>query len=340
AIRSRTDADFIATAHTRKDQAETVLMRFLTGSGTTRLQGISPAKSGRILRPFLDVDREEVLELLSERKVVPREDRSNEDERFLRNRIRLDIMPRLLEINPNLISTLCETASQARSESAALEELVRRSSSGWVLESADRTTFDLGQAPDDPWLRQAVLARQIRRLEPGMRDVSAHDLKRLVDEWPRLRRVSVSGSLELAGDGKKVTLRLRQTPARAFELEVVPGTSVLIPEIGKRLTLERRQNAPGEPSDAFQLPSADTSAPFIVRSRRPGDRFHPAGRSSDRSLSDFLIERRIPREVRDSIPLLTWRGEIVSVGGVGIAEPFRVRDASQEVYVIVLEETV
>lgn len=221
-IRRETQSAFIATAHTRRDQAETVLMRFLTGSGTTRLQGISPATAAGILRPLLEVDRVDVLDFLAARKIVHREDRSNDDERFLRNRIRRDIMPRLLEINPKLVSTLCETASQARSEAAALGELVVRSSAGWVREDLNHTKFDLEHAPADPWLLQAVLSRQIRRLEPGLRDVSARDLKRLIQDFPSLRRVSVSGSLELFREGTIVTLRHRGSHAPGFEHVVEP----------------------------------------------------------------------------------------------------------------------
>ncbi len=336
-VRSRTQATFVATAHTRRDQAETVLMRFLTGSGSSRLRGIAPRTDRGVIRPLLESDRGEILSFLTEQKIIPREDASNDDERFLRNRIRHETMPRLLEINPNLVSTLCETARQVRDEAAALDAWIRQSAEGWIDEEGDSTSFALERAPADVWLIQAILARQIRRLEPSLREISARDLRRLAEELPHLKRVSVSRDLELVRERARVRLRRRTQLNAPFECRLGPGEVIDVPEIRKRLTVEVTRDAVAD-AIAFQLPEGDGSPEFILRSRKAGDRFHPPGRSSARSLSDFLIERRIPAEVRDSIPLLTWQGQIVCVWGVAIAEPFKVRDGSKEVYVITIEE--
>jgi len=336
-LRDKSGAEFVATAHTKRDQAETVLMRFLTGSGLSRLRGIAPVTPEKVIRPLLEADRDQILAFLDFRGVVAQHDSSNDDERFLRNRIRHEILPRLLSINPGLISTLAETARQAREQSAVMDETVRMSSREWVIEAADSATFHLDRTPARLWLVQAALARQIRRLDPGSRDVSAEDLRRLTAELRTLRRVSVSRRLELSRIGSNATLRVRVLPLEPFELQILPEATIEIPEIGKRFTLKKQTDATTKENDAFQLPSMNEGE-LVVRSRRPGDKFHPAGHSGETSLSDFLIERRIPREVRDSIPLLMWNGEIVSVAGVEISESFRIRDSGEEAYVIVLEE--
>ena len=338
--RVESGARFIATGHTGRDQAETLLMRFITGSGPSRLRGIAPI-AGTVIRPLLEAGREDVESFLNERGIETRNDSSNDDPRFLRNRIRHEILPRLLAINPNLYATLGETAKQARSEQAVLDRVIREASSAWIVESDDSARFFLENLPADRWLVQAGLARQIRRLDPAWRSVSAADLTRLAAQLETLGRVSVTAALELVRWGSGVTLRKRDRPTVGpFEMAMEIEVPTDVPQIGKRMILRKAPGTAQAVGERFQLPE-DVPGTFAVRNRRAGDRFHPTGGSRERSLSDIFIERRIPRELRDSIPILTWNGEIVSVIGLGVSEPFRPRGSGsgEEAYVIILEES-
>jgi len=311
----------IATAHQLDDQAETVLMRLMTGSGVAGLRGIHPIRDDGIVRPLLEVTRAEVEAFLRERNIVARSDSSNRDPRFLRNRVRA----MLRELPASVSRNLAAVAAQARAQWALVE---RELDQYEVEETSEQTRFC--RWPDDPWLKQALLHRHIRRLDPHSRDVSAADLERLAQAT---QRTSVTKNLELIGD----VLRKRQTRVSVpqFEVAIEPGQSKYIEAIDTTIALAAppRHRATAQ---RFQLPTGAAPA-FIIRNRKPGDRFRPLGMSHDKKLKDFLIDRKIAVEVRDSLPLLIWNGQIVWIGGVEISDAFKVTDPAGEQYEVWLE---
>jgi len=307
---------WIATAHQRDDQAETVLMRLVSGSGIAGLRGIHPVRDDGVVRPLLEVTRAEVEEFLREREIVARTDSSNRDPRFLRNRVRA----LLREMPESVSSNLAALAEQARTQWTIVETLLDEYE---VEESADQTRFV--RWPDDPWLKQALLHRHIRRLDPHSRDVSAADLERLARAT---QRTSVTKNLELIGN----VLRRKPEKVPDFEYPVKPGETLYIVEI--KTTIALRQPATGN-RQRFQLPVAEGT--FAIRNRRHGDRFRPLGMSHEKKLKDFLIDRKIAVEVRDRIPLLIWNGQIVWVGDIEISDAFKVTDPAGEQYEVWLE---
>ena len=316
--REATGAAFIATAHQKNDQAETVLMRLLTGSGIGGLRGIHAVRGDGIIRPLLDVTREEIEMFLRERGITPRHDRSNDDPRFLRNRVR--VLVREL----GAVDNLAAVAAQAQQQWPILERAIDAAENAEISENETRFL----RWPDDPWLRQALLHRHIHRLDPGARDVSAADLARLANETGK--RVSVTKELELIRKQDALVLRRVPSPTPEFEVALRDGTAQ-IDALGVTVHLQAGNRATGQP---FQIPSPGT---FTIRNRRHGDRFHPLGAPGPKKLKDFLIDRKIAAELRDRIPLLLWNDEIVWVAGVEISERFKVSDSAGERYVVWLE---
>ena len=306
---------WIATAHQLDDQAETILMRMMTGSGLAGLRGIHPIRDDGVVRPLLDVTRAEVEQFLSERNIVARSDSSNSDPRFLRNRVRAA----LRDMPESTVRNLAAVASQARAQWSIVETLLDEYE---VEQSATKTRFL--RWPDDLWLKQALLLRHIRRLDPHSRNVSAADLARLAQSTGR---VTVTKNLELIDD----VLRRKPVKIEPFECAIHPGESRTIEAIQTTLHL---QPATGN-RQRFQLPGQDGT--FVIRNRRTGDRFRPLGLPHEKKLKDFLIDRKIPVEVRDSIPLLVWNGEIVWVGGIEISDKFKVTDPAGEQFEVWLE---
>lgn len=326
-IRDACRAPFIATAHQKNDQAETVLMRLLTGSGIAGLRGIHAVRSDAVLRPLLEVTREEIDAFLRHRGVTPRHDSSNDDRRFLRNRVRIFVR------ELGAVETLATVAAQARQQWPILEKAIDEAEAQCAKVEDDETRF-LGW-PEDPWLRQALLHRHIHRLDRGARDVSASDLARLAGEAGTIKRTSVTKSLELIRRNDALILRRRAEAVAEFEFEIAPGEPAIIPAINKTVHLAEnvRNRAAAQP---FQVPGAGT---FLVRNRRNGDRFHPLGAPAPKKLKDFLIDRKIAAERRDRIPLLLWNGEIVWVAGIEISERFKMTDsASGDRYEVWLED--
>ncbi len=304
-IRAATGAAYIATAHQKNDQAETVIMRIATGTGMAGLRGIHAVREDGIVRPLLEVTRDEIVAYLGERGVAPRVDRMNDDPRFLRNRVRAA----LRDLGAEAIDGIAGVAAQAQQLWPHLERAIEHA--GRIEMSNDATRFV--EWPDDPWMRQAVLQRQIRRLDPHSRDVSARDLERLVASLDTIKRVSVTKSLEMIARDGVLVLRRPPLPTEDFELTIRSGESVYIPQIGATITIH------------------GPDASFIIRNRRRGDRF------GHKKLKDFLIDRKIAAEVRDRIPLLVWNGEIIWVGATEHLNRFQVTSPAGELFEVVLE---
>jgi len=307
-IREAAGMRWIATAHQLDDQAETVLMRLMTGSGLAGLRGIHPVRGDGVVRPLLEVTRAEVEEFLRERNIVARSDSSNADPRFLRNRVRA----MLRELPESVTRNLAAVATQAREQWTVVEKLLDEYE---VEECESETRFV--RWPEDAWLKQALLHRHMHRLDPHAR---------------LTRRTTSTKNVELVGN----VLRRRQARAPVappWEIEIAPGESQYIPEIDTTIVL--RQPATGN-RQRFQLPNKATGT-FKVRNRRPGDRFRPLGMSHDKKLKEFLIDRKIAVEVRDLLPLLLWNDQIVWVGGVEISDAFKVTDPAGEQYEVWLE---
>ena len=305
-IREATGARYVATAHQKNDQAETVLMRLLTGSGIAGLRGIHPRRDDGFLRPLLGITRAELEAFLEEQHVVPRLDRSNEDPRFLRNRVRA--LLRELDATDNLAAI----ADQARAQWPILERAIDAADT--AIATADETRFT--SLPDDEWLLGALLQRHIRRLDPTARDF---DATRIASEIPTLKRMSVTKNLELLRKNETLILRKRSEPTEDFELTLQPNTPTYIEALN--LTIHLRQ-PPTANRQLLQLPAPNGT--FVIRNRRPGDRFHPLGMANSKKLKDFLIDRKIDAAIRDRLPLLVWNGEIVWVAGVEVSERFKV----------------
>ncbi|HEY0157344.1 MAG TPA: tRNA lysidine(34) synthetase TilS [Thermoanaerobaculia bacterium] len=308
-IRERAGARYVCTAHQRNDQAETVLMRLITGSGLAGLRGIHPLRDDGFLRPLLDVTREELEAFLRERNVTPRFDRSNDDPRFLRNRVRAFLR------EAGGIEPLAAIAGQARAVWPLLEQAIDAVPAEMT---DDETRFSA--LPEDEWLRGALLQRHIRRLDPDARDFDAARIAR--DPAPR---ISVTKHVELIREGDAIRLRRRaeSPPLQGdYEVELTLHTAAPTPagtlHLGQSATGNRQ---PG--SQPIQLPD-DAAPTFTVRNRRPGDRFQPLGMAAPKKLKDFLIDRRIPAGDRDRLPLVLWQGEIVWVAGVEVSEKFKV----------------
>jgi tRNA(Ile)-lysidine synthase len=314
----------IATAHQKNDQAETVVMRLMTGGGIAALRGIHPVREDGVIRPLLDVTRAEIDDFLKVRNITPRFDRSNADQRFLRNRVRRT----LREFDPNVIDNLAAVADHAREQWPLLERAIDAAED--VIATDEEARFR--SMPDDSWIRQALLLRHIRRLDPEARDVSAADLERLASAT---ERTSVTKSLELLKDGEEIVLRRRGTPTPQFEVELDAGTEVFIPEIETILSIHP---ATAGKQQRIQLPTGATPH-FTVRNRRNGDRFRPLGMAHDKKLKDFLIDRKIAATSRDRVPLLLWNDTIVWVAGIEVSELFKVTGETADLYEVAIEQT-
>jgi tRNA(Ile)-lysidine synthase len=348
-IRVRVAADFILTAHQQNDQAETLLMRLLTGSGLLRLGAIRPVTEDRYLRPLLGVSREAIESFLASRAIEPRRDSSNADRRFLRNRIRHELLPLLREYNPQVVPTIAATALDAQDLRELVLRFVDAAGSAVVREPA-QSRFEQPILEGNAWILGTLLHDEIRRLDPEARNVGASDIRRLAESRGRPARISVTRNLEAVVTADSLVLRRRSLPqpAAPFELRLTAGAAARLPD-GTTLSVvgtvdagpveaqrDRALCLSGRCRQLFQLPSG--GAPdFVVRTRRAGERIRPLGLAHEKKLKSLFIDRKIPRDIRDSIPLLFWQDRIVWVAGVTLADDFKVTGFPGDVYEVKLE---
>ena len=310
--------EWIVTGHTLDDQAETILLHLLRGAGRRGLGGM-PRVRGRLFRPLLGATRADVRRFLADRELPFATDRSNADLAHARNRVRRLLVPLLeAEFNPRLRQALGEAAVRLADEDALLDALARARLAALV----DGEQLDLDVAGEPPALARRIIRVWLAR-QGGRRITARH-----VESVLALAAASAPGSVPVAGparvvrEGRRLVRRAgREARSEAFCLEIGPGTGVLHPARLWRLALgDARPRRPGEdraPDAAHALFDADLlpAASLVVRPPQPGDRVRLLGGGS-RKVQDVLVDAKVPRESRASVPLLVAEGQVLWVAGV------------------------
>ena len=337
------NAGRVAVAHTRDDQAETVLLRLVRGAGSTGLAGMS-ARRGSIVRPLLDVTRAELQEFLRERGGTWREDATNLDRAIPRNRVRHAVMPELRAINAQADAALARAAEILRGEDEFLERLANAAFVR-IVETGedDQVTVDAAEFTKLP----VAIARRVGRYALETANPSRSYGLEEVDEFCRAIAAGTGAnlpelSLERFGAAAVLIKReARETPSVApLELRLdVPGT-VEAPRGAWTLRADGPFTAPvtvERGANEVVIDAAAVGRRLIVRYRRPGDRLTPLGAPGRKKVQDVLVDRKVPRDDRDSVPIVTTEnGDIVWVAGEVLADGFRVTPLTKSVVVLTL----
>jgi len=348
-------AETVATAHTRDDQAETVLLRLTRGAGSSGLSAIAPRRE-HLVRPLLDVSRNELQDYLRSRQEPWREDASNADQSIPRNRVRHAVMPHLRAINPQADAALSRAAELLRGDDEFLENLANAAFVRAVeVEEQGTEGAALVRLQTAEFLRlPAAVARRVARYALETANPSrtygleeAEELRRALAAAPDARSANIPGlTVERFGASAVLRNRVPQVPGvprvpRGSEelLLDIPG-EVRSPHGGWIVSAEGPLPKPASiASDANQVfvDASGVGTRLIVRSRRPGDRVHPLGASGRKKVQDVLVDRKVPRDDRDMLPIVTTEtGEIVWVAGQVLADPFRVTPLTASVVVLTL----
>ncbi|HEY1270203.1 MAG TPA: tRNA lysidine(34) synthetase TilS [Candidatus Binatia bacterium] len=315
----------IATGHTLDDQAETLLMRIVRGSGRRGLRAIAPIAhrdDAVLIRPLIDTPREEVEAYLAAEGLAYRIDRSNLDPALLRNWTRIDLIPRLKEkIDPAVPGRLARMAEIIRDEDEVLERLAR--------ERLPQTT-KAGALLREPLLAQPrALQRRIVRLwleehlgslkRIGFDHVEA--VLDLVAAGPPNGRLALPGPREAVRRYGILTLQKTRRPSRpeSYSYLFEPGSELIVPEAGMKISSSVVAPDDVITKDAFEalFDADELPAMLTVRNFRPGDRFRPLGMTGHKKLKELFIDRKLALETRATLPLLVAGEEIVWIPGCG-----------------------
>jgi tRNA(Ile)-lysidine synthase len=351
--RRETGADRVALGHHQGDQAETVLMNIIRGAGLSGLSGIPPVRAATFIRPLIDCSRREILDFLASGGLSFASDSTNADERFLRNRIRIGLIP-VLEgrFNPAICETLCRLADVIREEDDYISREVRIHVARWRDKYGPQFPFQLPVSE----LRGLHLALQRRVILAITRGASAAESSigfEHVQAVLDLAGVKKSGgSLDLPGgvqvrrkygllefhrvekpEGRHRFARAPNDTGKAFNLDVsIPGT-VRIASLGIGVRFQELKRVPLNPATDRRayLDLDRVTFPLVVRNVKPGDRIQPLGMKGTRKLKSVFIDEKIPRELRGTIPVLADALSVLWVPGVRLSERVRIGKATRRV---------
>ncbi|HLV98130.1 MAG TPA: tRNA lysidine(34) synthetase TilS [Ktedonobacterales bacterium] len=368
-VAANVGAERIAVAHQADDQVETLVMHWLRGSGLAGLAGMQPLE-GDIIRPLLRVSRAEVLRYCEQRQLAYCEDASNQDRRFLRNRIRHDLLTVLEQYNPNLRETLLRNAAVLAEDDAYMQaQVAARWSDVIISETEHALEGDVSVYRRLPLaLRRRVLLRAGLQASGG----AAHlELRHLEAVDALLARASGAGVLHLPGG-----LRLRRIyerfriyewstlehPAESDQSSGTSGASTQRAAVPLAVPGEARlphsrwlvrahvldkqttpppgyeQRGSREQWGYIDLDALEAYQPLHVRTRRAGDRFRGLGMPAAKKLQDVLVDAKVPRAERDALPLVCGADEsILWVAGYRIADVLKLTQSTRRVLALELE---
>ncbi|HXZ94656.1 MAG TPA: tRNA lysidine(34) synthetase TilS [Dehalococcoidia bacterium] len=377
----------IAIGHTRDDQVETILMHILRGTGITGLCGLAPcsplaydsqgmslpaevlsvAKGKRsnllVIRPLLDITREETASYCQKHQLEPRIDSSNLSPSFLRNRLRLHLLPLLRQYNPSIDQALLRLADIAKEDNAFIDQqaselwdkVARQENSAVYLDKKQIASLPLA-------LQRHLLRAAVTKLVGDVRDIEASHIEaaRSLLNKPASKRIALPHGLICHGGYYELAItrlpsviasearqsRLPPCPfpplSGEFPLKVpgqtvFPGWKVIASIVRERAAppsspgalSTRERTYPSNLVAYFDLRKTGTK--LLVRQRRPGDRFQPLGIGMPKKLYEFMVDAKIPRSWRDCIPIVCSPQQIIWVAGWRIDDRVKTTKASEEI---------
>ena len=357
----RFNAQAVAVGHTADDQVETVLMHFLRGAGLSGLKGMNYRTIIKmfdpqipIVRPLLDMWREDTIVYCATNGFRPRHDPSNASLDFLRNRLRHLLIPTLESYNPRFREVLWRTSRSLAGDYEILSEIL---DDVWktctVQQSGDFIAFDASALTNrSVGLQRNLIRRAISRLHPDDMDIDFATLQRaakFVAESDQRARMNLPNGLHMLREGMlvyvvagDVTLPVERWPQMPDDSSTIslkiPGSVTLSGDW--KLNCERwniaslaMQQAKSN-DDPFQvwLDARGISDALELRMRQDGDRFEPFGMDGhEMKISDFFINVKLPQRARDRWPLLCMGEKVVWVPGYRPAHPFRLTDSTRQV---------
>jgi len=377
AVAKKACASAVALAHTSDDQAETVLMRLGRGTGLQGLGGMAPVAElvgdrpwpgapgdwngtngpwpngdhVRVIRPLLYVSRREILSYLEDQGLQWREDLSNRDERFIRNRVRHRVLPFLeKELNPRIRELLGNLAEQARVENAWLETQtdqtwqklgglhtvqVSNGREAIILPVATMLSVPLA-------IRRRLWRHAGRQLGVVFEFAAVSRLEELLRGQPGMR-VSLPGAVLAERAKTEIHLWRPGTAVEALpEVSlVVPGVTAA-PEWDVLFHVEERPWTGGDPRQLVRvypgpllvLDADRVPGPVSIRPRKPGDRFRPLGAPGVKKLKDFFIAEGVPASERNRVPVAVSSGAILGVVGFRPDDAYKVTEKTRRIMVI------
>jgi tRNA(Ile)-lysidine synthase len=341
----------IALGHHLDDNAELILMNLLRGSGPAGLSGIPPVRDHHIVRPLIDITRQQIMAYLTRKKCDYVTDASNTDCRYLRNRIRSELLPMLTtEYNGNLAANLHKMAIVCRAENKWAEETLDPILDACVIDHTEnKIRMSVSQVAGlDPAVQRRLFRRAIKQLTGDLRKISFENIEAVrglladgqswksIDLPHRIRAGRSDKSLVFSkekGSLRHIPPTKPTKPEQVFTYYYTPPGEITIHEVGLLLVFTffdieqfpiKNNAADPARSATVYLDLDKLTFPVIIRSRKVGDRFSPLGLGGTQSVGKYLAGREKDRRQRSLCPVMTCENRIVWIIGYGIADAVKI----------------
>ncbi|MFQ5721843.1 MAG: tRNA lysidine(34) synthetase TilS [Candidatus Aminicenantales bacterium] len=334
-------ANKIATGHTLTDQAETLLMRIMRGSGLRGLSGIYPALEGMIIRPLIELEQEKIVSFLKEKNIPYRIDESNFDRRFLRNRIRLELIPFIKKnFEPQIVAHLARLASIWQEEETLLEKMTEAQAQNAFIKTKDGQLKLSGKHLDQlPLAFQRRLVRSfIQKLKGNLLDISSKNIETVLD-LKEGKEIHLKKDLILRREEGIIDLKPKKSPEVKYQYRWSDQNIIEIKEIGLRFEAKELEASKvtsfnfNDKLNAY-LDKSKLKFPLLIRNRKPGDSYQPLGAPGRKKLKEIMRAKHIPLSERDKLPVFLSQDRIIWVYGLPVSEGYKVKPQTRRILLI------
>jgi tRNA(Ile)-lysidine synthetase, N-terminal domain/tRNA(Ile)-lysidine synthetase, C-terminal domain len=338
-------AQKIALGHNIQDQAETILLNLLRGSGLEGLRGILPIREGKFIRPLIDVSRTEIIAFLNETGISYCQDNSNESDIYLRNKIRGKLIPYLKEeFNPKIEENLVQMAQILRQDDEYIRDSVQKAmKSTYIQNQTDRISLNIEYVKGlAPAIRSRLLKKILESLNPeknGFSFVNIKVLEKLLQAKESGKRISLPLGIEAKREYDNLILTRDKSCYNQVDYEYplsIPGT-VHVKETNRTISIEKisRDKMDLCCKNKVYLDLDKIKQPFVLRNRKDGDRFQPLGMKGQQKIKSLFINQKIPRRKRNEIMLLVDQNSVIWIENMHLSD--RVKISPQTINILSLE---
>ena len=341
-IKEKTGANKIAIAHNLNDQAETVLMRMMRGTGLQGLKGISYNREDGIIRPLLDVSRDEIEKYCEVNNLNPRIDESNLESVYTRNKIRLELIPYMKEnFNPNIIDALVRMSNTIKEDSNYIDTQSDKAFEDMCEKENDNINIYIKSFSS---YHNSIKSRIIRRsIDYILGDLKGIEQKHIDDvlemehEDKLNKKINLPRGIIAYRNKSCISITNKEIVHEDIEYcyNVPTNGYIKIKELNlvvesKILNIDKIKNMKSD-KNARLFDAGKVEGGIVIRNRMPGDKIRISGLGGSKKIKDLLIDLKVPREERNKIPVMADQNGIMCVGNYRDSESYKVDTNTKEV---------
>ncbi|WML36309.1 tRNA lysidine(34) synthetase TilS [Clostridium sp. OS1-26] len=345
-LKSKFGAQKIAIAHNANDQAETVLMRIMRGTGMEGLIGIRPVRDNIFVRPLINCSRESIEKYCEDNNINPRIDKTNLEPIYARNKVRLKLMPYIKEnFNEDIVTTLNRLASTIRVDNDYLEMIVKEKYKKYCDDNKEKVIISKEAFLEHESIITRIIRLALYNVAGNLYNFEKIHIYDVIDIQKNAtgKMLTLPNKIHIQNNYGDISVyKKKEQNIKNDDIEYTLHNGLnKIKDFNLRVTLELIDK-----TDNLFLKQEDFVRYFdynkikgdiIIRCRKDGDRFTPLGMKGSKKLKDLFIDLKVPKDERDRISLICFGGEIAWVAGYRVSELFKVDKNTKKILKIIIE---